>query len=176
MSGLLCLRVGDKRNFQRYHRCILIVCWLSGLFAGYYFGIKTPDSVFALMRTSLSERVSIVWVFCALLLPLILSYTALRFSVPLLLLPLVFLKAYGFGYTLCCVIRAFGSAGWLMGTLCLFADVCSAILLLWFLLKYTKWENRRTLCDLTICISALITLGIFDYFVISPFTRSLLKY
>lgn len=170
------LHASNKRSVLSNHKFHIIFLWCFGLLTGCYFGFKTPDFVISLMRTSVSERVSIVWQFVALLIPLILAVTALRLSQPLLLLPVVFLKAHSFGYCLYCVTYAFGSAGWLVSLFCFFSDLCSISIFLTFVLSHAAWERGKSLHDCVICALALIALGLFDYFMVSPFWVGLLNY
>jgi hypothetical protein len=120
--------------------------------------------------------VSIVWRLILLLFPLILSVTALRFLRPLLVLPVVFIKAYSFFYSLYCLNYAFGSAGWLASFILFFSDSCSIFVFLSFVFNHAMWGRGKCLRDFIISAFFLIALGVFDYFVVSPFGVELLKY
>lgn len=173
---MFCFTIADfKLCYKKHHRALITVFWLLGLLSGCYFGFKTPVPIISLMRTSFFERVSIVWRLCALLLPILLSFAALRLSASLLLLP-VFLKAYSLGYCLCCINFAFGNAGWLMCMLCLCSDVCGAVLFLYMAFHHVMFEERRNLQKVICCLVIVTALGLFDYFIVSPFLVTLLNY
>lgn len=158
------------------HSLCLPFSWVLGMIVGCLFGAKLPDPVISLMRTSFSERVSIVWLFVAILLPFFLSVTTIRFSLQRLLFLLSFVKAYCFAFCLYCINRAFGSAGWIMSFFCFFSDACSNAILLWFSLTHSEWKPERCMHDFAICVTALIALCCLDYFIVSPFMVMLLNY
>ena len=165
-----------KRYTPQLHKIFIILSWLLGLCLGYYFGVKTPLSVISLMRMSVSQRVSIVWLFFVLLIPLFLSFLALRFSLPQLFIPLAFFKAYSLSYCIFCVTYFFGSAGWLVRLLCFFSDSCCVVILILFWLSHTVWRKRKCLYNLGLCAAATILIGCIDYFIVSPFGTILFNY
>ncbi len=164
-----------KNYSQKLLKQLLILLWIGGAILGCFSSLHISDSTLHLMRSSFSGDVSIVWLLFAANLPLVLSYTAIRFRMPVLLLPLIFLKSYTFSLCFSCVAFAFGSAGWLMRVLCLSPDICSTLLLVWFLLNNYHYEQKECSLDFWICVAVNVMIGFIEYFMVSPFTVSLLN-
>lgn len=168
---------GKNRRFLPLHnRVLIILFWCLGLITGYFFGMQTPVQILSLMRTSLSERVSIVCRMISLFLPFFFFFVILRFLTPVLFIPLAFLKAYSFAFCYCCISIAFGYAGWLMRIFYLFSDSCSLVLLIWFLLSHFTWEREKNIRELAVCFAVIGLLSCFDYFIASPFSAMLMNY
>lgn len=160
---------------QHPYNSELILVWIAGEIVGYYIGSQVPDTVISLMRTPTFGRVSIVWLFFSATFPFLLSFAALRLSQKWLLTSLVFLKAYSFAYTICCVGSAFGSAGWLMQLLYFFTDTLCTLLFLWFIFTYTRSSKARQYHRLLLYFASATGLVCFDYFAIMPFVLMLLN-
>lgn len=150
------------------HNSSLILTWIAGEVVGYFVGSQVPDTVFSLMRTPTFGRVSIVWLFFSATFPFLLSFTAIRFSQKWLLKSLVFLKAYAFAYSICCVASAFGSAGWLMQFLYFFTDTFCTLIFLWFIFAFPRFSRTQQYHRLFLCFASATGLVCFDYFAIMP--------
>lgn len=153
----------------------VIIFWIIGFTFGFSFGYITPDTTISLMCSALCERVSIVGRIFSLFLPFFLSFIIIRKCV-LLIMPLVAIKAYGLGFCLYCVTSAFGTAGWLMSTLCLSVDLCSTVLFLWFILCNLQESHKSISNRFTFCVIMSLLLGLLDHQIISPFAAKLLNY
>ena len=154
----------------RIYRVLPLVSWLSGVLFGIYFAYTNQALFFPLMRSTVSQPVSIVGFLVSIFLPLTLS--VLLYS-PFLFLLICFLKAASYGFTLVLTYLFFRDAVWLFGSMFLFSDgLCLVVLLgLWiqsFEAKIPRYVDR--------CISAVICIAIvgIDYLFISPFLRGLL--
>lgn len=160
---------------QHLNNFSLILAWIAGEVIGYFVGSQVPDTVISLMRAPTFGRVSIVWLFFSAIFPFLLSIAALRLSLKRLLTSLVFLKAYGFVYSICCLGFAFGSAGWLMQLLYFFTDTLCTLIFLWFILTYPKFSKARQYHRLLLCLASTTGLVCFDYFAIMPLVLMLLN-
>lgn len=157
-------------------RLFLAVFWVFGLLIGLYISFRTPILFFSLMRTYAYERVSILGLVLIVSFPLILSAIAVRFSTPLLFLPVAFLKAFCFSYCSNGIVLAFGSAGWLVRWLFVFSDSCAVIVLFWFWIRNIAGDRGLFTRDFFIGVLSIILFCCIDYFVVSPFTAILFKH
>ena len=166
-------------NFRMYGykqlaaKFLLVLCWIFGLFAGYFFIIGHGDSISSLMHTAVNQRVTIVGLVLTLFFPLIISAMAVHLRSPLVLLVLVFLKAFCFSGCYFAVGIAFKGAGWLVRWLLLFSDSCMVVMLLWLWLEIIAGEVHTFKHSLITCVISAIIVGCIDYFVISPFLVTL---
>ena len=106
-------------------------------------------------------------------LPLLISGFAVYAGWPLLLIPAAFWKAFSFSYVALGVIRAWGSAGWMVGGLAMFAGFCSLSVLWWYWLRHIGGESfsGRTFFP---ALGAMILLSWLDLALISPFLANIL--
>ena len=157
------------------HNSLVIPCWILGQLMGFVLGSDVTDATISLMRTVGFQRVSIVWLLFSAILPFLLLYVIIRFLPQWMRLLLMFLKAYGFTYCVCCIASAFGSAAWLMLWLCFFTDIHCTFIFLWYMLNYNNWSKFQRRKYLLICIIIAMTFVFTDYFVISPIPAILLS-
>ena len=157
------------------HKTILVLVWLVGQVIGFYSGSQVPISVVSLMCLPTFGQVSIVWLFFSAAFPFLLSFIALLFSIRHLLISTVFLKAYSFTYSICCIVTAFGSAGWLMQLLCFSTSTTGTLIFLWFIFSYPKYSKTQRSQCLLLCTVSIVSFVCFDYFAIAPFVSALLN-
>lgn len=153
---------------------LLALFWGAGLLLGVGLACQAGDSIFSLMRIAASRRVSIVGLFSSILLPFLLSAAAVYLHGASLLLPVSFLKAFSFGFCAVTVMKAFGSAGWLVCRLLLFSDCCLMPVLFWFWLRHIRGGRRSVKMDMRLCAILIAAVGSIDYFLISPFLMSII--
>lgn len=153
----------------------LIFVWILGQAIGFGLGSQVPFTVVSLMRLPGFGQVSIVWLLFSAIFPFLLSFFALRFSLRVLFVPLVFLKAYSFAYVICCIGIAFGNAGWLMQWLCCFTDTLCTVIFLWFITASVNQYKTQRSRSLLLCVISVIIVVCFDYIVVSPATAALLN-
>lgn len=170
------IKILEKKYTPALHKTFVSLCWLLGLLSGYFIATKVSISVLFMMRTSLTERVSIVSVFFATFFPFLLILAVMRYGSALLCLPIVFVKACSFGYCLYTISIAFGSAGWLMRLLYLFSDACCVVVLLLFVFKHPQKRAERYGRELWVCTGVLSAMACIEYFLLSPFAVMLLNY
>ena len=171
--GIFLTNRGRRKTFK-VHTFILASVWILGLITGGVVAARvslaSALNSFTLLRTSVLDLIFF------LVLPFGLSFVILKFVGSFGILPLAFIKAYSLISTLCYVSFVFGDAGWLIGGIFFFSDVITTTLLLklWFDISIGKCYKLRQCFFLFIIIPVLI--GLFDYFVVSPFLAMLLNY
>lgn len=152
----------------------LAIFWTLGLVFGYT--VATKISISLLMRAFTLERVSIVGLILATILPLIISATAVRLSVPFLILPTAFIKASLFSFCACALTLVYNDAGWLARWLYIFTDSIMVIFLLRLWIRNALLSAKTFQKDLLICLIAASILICIDYFIVSPFSVMLFNY
>ena len=130
------------------------------------------QAVFIQGRLSLAQSAGIS-AFVPSLLPLLLSGFAVYAGWPVLLIPVGFWKAFSFSYVALGLIRAWGSAGWLVGCLTLFGSLCSLSVLWWYWLRHIGGEGFTARTFLP-ALGAMVLIGWVDLVVISPFLTNIL--
>ena len=108
----------------------VLLAWAfgSGLLAGSLVS-GGAQAVFTDERLVLAQSAG-VSAFVPAVLPLLISGFAVYAGWPLLLIPAAFWKAFSFSYVALGVIRAWGSAGWMVGGLAMFAGFSAAMFFL----------------------------------------------
>ena len=107
------------------------------------------------------------------LMPLLFSGFAVYAGWSVLLIPVAFWKALSFSYVATGVISAWGSAGWLVFALAMFASSCSLPVLWWYWLQHIGGEGFRGRTFLT-ALGAMLLIGWAELLVISPFLLKIL--
>ncbi len=156
-------------------RFLLACMWLSGLLCGTLVYLSAEDSLISQMRSCVYAPVSIIGLLCGILLPFLFSAFAVYFSMPVLLFPICFGKAFLFSYISAGILFAFGSAGWLIRYLVLFGDCVSTPVLYWFWLRNLPGSHTRHTGESVFIVSLLILAGSIQYSVISPFLARLIE-
>ncbi len=153
--------------------CLLLsLIWCLSLGTGVIFSFIMQPSAVSLMCIAPQCRVSILGLIMIFLPPLILSAAAVKFSLPALIYLTAALDGAAMGYFLSGVVLAFGPAGWLPGSLLSFSKLLFTVPKLWFFFLCLENHNRL-FSGLAICIFAAMIIGLFDYFLISPFLYAL---
>lgn len=143
----------------------------AGLLAG---GLASADAGAVFARTG--EALAASHGISALippLLPLLFSGFSVFIGRPLLLIPGAFWKAFAFSYTGAGILRVWGQAGWLVGSLALCGSFCAMPVLWWYWLRHIGGED---FCPGTFfpALAACLAIGCGDLWVISPFLSSIL--
>lgn len=160
---------------QRRLQLLFAVVLMLGFFIGAYISRMVPNSFLNLIYTNGDRAVSLWSLAVVLLLPLLISFVAFYFRIPILILLIGFLKAITFSFCSCGILYAYGDAGWLLRFLLLFSDSTMLFLLCWYWLRHLEGNRLRLAQDTVLCIFGAILIGIIDYMYISPFTAMLLK-
>ena len=111
--------------------------------------------------------------FVPTLLPIFFSGFAVYIKQPLLLVPIAFWKAFLFSCVGTGIALAWGTAGWLVGTLALFGSLCAMPVLWWYWLRHIGGQpfTCRTFLP---ALGTTALIGWVDSFLISPFLTSIL--
>ena len=139
-----------------------------GLLAGSLFGWISNSSSWMLGR--IGSSVSIVRLIATNFLPFLISMAA-SFVDAGFLFPICWCKAFLFGFVHIGVFSSFGSGGWLLRWLVLFADCAAFPLLYWFWLRLLEAENHGY-SDFLWCTLAVFGIGFLDFYIIAPIFRA----
>jgi len=152
------------------HPAFLLFSWGSvGLLFGTLLAACADTYFHSWMRLAVSDRVSIVCLLAAQLLPFLIAAYAVNISKLRLMYAVCSIKLFAFTYMGSVIGIAFGSAGWLVRLLFLFSDFILVPCLCWFCFRRTLDNNRTAKRDLLICIGICIATALIDYLFISPF-------
>ena len=150
--------------------------WILGLLSGTLLVSKLPAVSVSMMRAIALERTSIVGLAISLSFPLLLSVITLRLSMPSLLFPIAFIKAFLFAYSSFGVSLVFGDAGWLLRWLFIFSDSIMVICLLWFWFRNVSGCINSAKRDFVICTLFAVIVFCIDCFIVSPFVMMLFNH
>lgn len=147
---------------------IWLICFWS---IGCAFGILIANGKVEVLAASLqlaANRGNSLFALSALL-PVLAVYLVSRLGLPGLIFPILFLKSVADSFLLMGICAAFGSAAWLAGTLFLFTDKVSTVLLLYFSGKcLTEYSRPQTARFISVLIMIAITIAV-DRLCISPY-------
>lgn len=159
-------------NSRKAHRGALAFALLGGLILGcVIYPSAEFDSSF-LMCSAADSAVSIVGLLSVVLLPFLFSAVAVYISQPCLLLGIAFCKGLSFSLVSLGVMTAYGSAGWLMRSLLMFADILSLPMLVFFWIHYGI-SGRITLRGILVCLAVCVFICSIDSWIIAPFLAGL---
>lgn len=159
----------------RYHPVCICISWVIGLISGYMVSNGVSSSLPYMMQSACSCSVSFGGFLAVLLLPFLIACLCYRLSIPVLIIPLLYLK--GFSYAICSVsiFQVFHSASWLVQSLLLFSDHISIFLLMVFSVRHCSQSDLSALKrDGLIVFSVLLGVGVIDYLYISPLMMRLM--
>lgn len=147
---------------------ILAFAFAAGLVAGSVLYTSADIGSLSWMRGAAGSTVSIVGLLSVILLPFLFSAAAVFVNRIWLLIPVAFCKALSFIQVALGISMAYGSAGWLMRFLLMFADILCLPLLVFFWIHY-GWGRKKMSCWTVLCFLVIAAaIGCFDFCVISP--------
>lgn len=164
-----------SRRFRKGWRFLLAFFWCSGLLCGILVSFSAEDTFSSWMRMNKVGSVSIVSLLCVSLVPFLLSAFAVFISMPSLMLPVCFCKAFLFAFVSVGVMQAYGSAGWLIRNILLFSDCLTAPVLYLFWLRIISSPRRNRIWEGSFLCALLILIGSLDHRVFSPLVAGLLS-
>ena len=154
----------------------LAIFWIFGLLAGSLTSRNADTMLAPTMLSAVSGSLSIFGLLTVILLPLLLTATAVFISRPGFLYPVVFLKAFLMAFTGVGLLLTLGSSGWLLRFLLMFSDML-ILPPLWFLwLQIVSGRDRLALYCLLIVIFLVILAGFLDYSLVAPFLADLVTF
>ncbi len=148
--------------------------WLAGLTTGALFAHLNSFDI-TWMHSVFSSRISVIGFLMMLIAPFLLSTLFFRLSLPALVVPLAFIKAFSYSWCSGCIMICFHSAGWLLRLLLLFTDTFVAVILIWYWYRNVNSRVERLKNDTLISLIFTLLIGCIDCCVISPFGISLLR-
>ena len=160
---------------QRKLRLLFIVVFLLGIAVGASLSALVQNSLFTWICSASFGQASFLGLAVVLTGPLLVSFLAFYFTVPILILPIAFMKAVIFGFCGCCILFAYGDAGWLVRLLLLFSDSTMLTALCWYWLKHLDGTRFGLKQNTLLCLLSALIIGITDYMYISPFAAILLQ-
>lgn len=155
--------------------CCVAFTWLFGLLVGKWIasGLSVTGIDFA--RSIVSGRGSLTFLLLRSVLPVIAVLLLAHRGRKGYILPVVFLKALLLNFSVCIMMRAFDSAGWLVSVLVFFTDFLSCYLCVFCVLYSLCTEKKVSKRFCTTCFVLCSLVAVFDYFVILPFVVSLFR-
>ena len=160
-------------TFLRKQQLLLMMSWILGLgFGGLAFDYG-KDHIVSLMPLVPSSQLSIVGLCTSAFVPYLFSVFAVYVSVPRMLIPICFGKAFLYAYVSCGVWAAFGQAGWLIHWLLLFVDTMSLPVLLLYWLRHISGTRGYRPGATASYFTALVTIVILGYGLIAPLLGAL---
>ena len=172
-----CYRIHNAQDRDLTIRKILvIISWCVGLLSGLFVVSRIPFNTFSLMRRSFNSGCfSIVGFLLILSLPLLLSVITVAFKNILLMLPVLFIKAFLFSVSWFTLYKAYNSAGWLVCNLMLFPEIVSLFLALFYLFKNIEQKEEDFVTDYLISQIVVIIIGYTDFAVILPIWTHIIR-
>ena len=149
------------------------LCWYFGICLGIFNGGNVQLDFCSVVRLSLCDRVPVIWGLFSALLPYLLFFALERTWGRILLAVLSFLKAFCYSFSFLLLCRSFGSAGWLISTLCLWCEIVSTVIFYLFLTRGVGWNEKRNLLNYCVCLVATTVIVIVNHYVVIPFWSDL---
>ena len=160
-------------TFRKGDRLFLAIFWIAGLMCGVWSWFVTGPYGFTWMRTAQGGCVSIVGLICIHLLPFLVSAFAVFVSIPELLFPLCFFRAFLFTVLSLGIMQSFPHAGWLVSALIQGYFTEPLLYFLWLRMVSLKKPSVPTAFWL-IALVFSVPAGCVDHYIISPVLSEIL--
>lgn len=154
---------------------LFCIAWLAGIVCGGIIATQVSEPYLLMMRGVTTSPVSITGLLAALFLPFLFIAFSVYISRPRLIYLVCFFKACSFMIIGFSVMRAYGSAGWLVRLLFQFTDGGMMAMLCWFACRHLDGSKTGLWVDTAICAVCAICLGCIDYCYVSPFLALLIE-
>ena len=166
----------SPKSSRKGSTVFLALSFSAGLTGGILTFIAAGQSIFPLMRSTLSGSVSIVSLLCVTALPFLFSAVAVFLSGPQLLFPIAFGKAFFFSFFSLGTMAAFGSAGWMIRCLLMFSDLMGLPLLYYYWQRHIPGGHAFSSMEAFAFFSLFFLIGSIDFCLISPFLAGLIHF
>ncbi len=153
----------------------LALCAILGAGFGVLFTAMADRSYLPLMYSAAKSPVSFVGLVVVGLVPFLICSLVVSLMRPLLIYPICFCRVFLYSAGAHAIHLSFGSAGWLMGFLVQFSDLCLIPVLFWFALRNLTGGSKLRTWDIWICLCISALVIVLDYCIISPFAVNLLE-
>ena len=130
---------------------------------------KAGSFLLPLMRGAANCSVSIVDLLYTSALPFLFLLLAVMLSAHGWMIPICFIKAFSFGFSLGAVYAAFGTAGWLIASILLCSHAVSSLLVIWFSLRHISGFRAYAGSDWMLCLVIAAIASIIENCWIAPF-------
>lgn len=168
--------IADYFSFNRKHKIILLAFYaFTGLLFGSLIIRHIDPSFYTLMRSVLSNSVSIVGLIVVNFLPVLITSVIALLSKPYLFFPLSFFKNFSLVVVRCLVFFSFGQAWWLIGNMISLSNVVVMPLLYWFWIRHINGIRNSAHKDIIICFAGSFVACIIEFIWVSPFLFQLLN-
>ena len=149
------------------------IIWILGLLLGRYISLLISPEIQPIIYDVTTADTSFIGLIFSFLFALLVSAFLLCRRLPLLVLPIIFLKAVFFSYCSSAITLSLGNAGWLLSRLYMLSDGFAVIVLLWFWLRCITGEATAVKKYSILSIVAMCLICYFDYSFVSPFAMML---
>jgi len=158
-------------DFFRRHFDVtfFVISWMCGLLTGAFAAGFTDPIFLSGVHRAVERSVSIPGSFIAAVLPFFVVSYAVLISKPKWILPIAFVKAFGFSFVGFLIHMAFGSAGWLVRGFLQFSGICAAPVFCWFGIRQISGKQRLVRRDLRFVCIIMAAIAAVDYFLVSPY-------
>ena len=165
----------DIFPLRKHTRFFLAISWLLGLCAGGLTFLYAGEQASSLLLLAVAGQPSFISLFLNVSLPLLLCAFIVYLDKPGLLLPVVFLRAFIYGYILCAVYVSFRGFGWLVRWMLLFTSSFGCGVLYFYAARHITGLRIFSIGEVLLIEAILALLVFLDYFHVSPFLRQLLS-
>lgn len=161
--------------FRKGYRLYLAIFWIAGFLTGMWSWFSAGPCCLSMMRTTPNGCMSIVGLICVNILPFLFSAFAVYVSIPEMIFPLCFCRAF-FTFVLSLgIMQSFPCAGWLF---CILLQGCITDPLLyfyWLRIVTPKRHLCHPLAFLGIMVAVILAVSM-DFYIISPVLEELLYF
>ena len=154
-------------------KVLLVIVWVFGLLFGCYVSLFISPEIQSIIHGITTADTSIVGLIISFFSLLLISAFLFRKGMPLLVLPIIFLKAVCFSYCSSAIVYSLGDAGWLLSKLYMLSNGGAVVVLLWFWLQGITGKMATNKKYIILSIVAICLICYFDCTFVSPFTAML---
>lgn len=167
----------SESSFSRQSTCtwLLAFFWIAGLISGTFLALYMDESVASFMYAAICRPASIVSLLLTTSLPFLFSAIAVFISKPGLLPAIAFCKTAVFSLVSFMTLRAFGTAGWMIRCMVMFADICTLPFFYSFCQRHICGSSHLSIFDGLYLIASILICSL-DVYCISPFFAEVLQY
>ena len=167
----------SESSFSRRSTCtwLLTFLWIAGLMMGIFLALRIDESVITFMYSVVSRPASIVSSLLTTSLPFLFSAIAVFISKPGLLPVIAFCKAAAFSLVSLMALRTFGTAGWMIRCMVMFADICTLPFFYSFCRRHICRSSHLSIFDGSYLITSILICSL-DVYCITPFFTEVLQY
>lgn len=149
-------------------RMLFFGLWVVGLVFGFCIAMSMPTESLSLIRSVRDSGVPAAGFLVSLLLPLAISMVVAWLRLPLIILPITFIKAFCYSFCATGLMLSFGEAGWLIYRLYLFSDSCMSVVFIWFWNRNISEITVNWKKDAILCMIVSLFVFCIDFSLVTP--------